>query len=291
MLNADVCICTRNRPDDLKRCIESALKSEIAVNRIIVSDDSTDDTTKRLVEKDFPMVHWIDGPHRGLGANRNRAISAVSADFVIFLDDDATLDRKFISVASEFGQKRGLDLKQTILTGCEINNGRLVRSNDQSFLGYQQRQYKSDEALNTIVINSTLIPAEVARQIGFDELLVYGYDEVDFAVRARVENIRIEFCPELKNSHFPSGINRDFYGPFTDASRLYVTFKRYWLLDKSPFKARLFLTLASVHLLARNLRKFGLQGVSATLTSLQKAYSFNNQFLARQNDAHLRSRS
>ena len=291
MLKADVCVCTRNRPDDLKRCIQSALSSGIAVNSIIVSDDSTDDTTKLFLERDFPAIRWIEGPKRGLGANRNRAISAVQGDFIIFLDDDAMLDRDFISVACDFGKSHSLDLKNTILTGIEINNGKEVRSNDQNFLGFQRRKYQAGDALNTIVINSALIPVDIARQIGFDELLVYGFEEVDFAVRARAENIRIEFCPELRNLHFPSHINRDFYSPFTDASRIYVTFKRYCLLEKNRFKAGLFWAVASVHLLAANVKRLGFRGMGATWKSLRRANSYKNHFFARQSDARLRSRS
>jgi GT2 family glycosyltransferase len=250
------------------------------VNRIIVSDDSTDDASRLLIEREFPGVFLLSGPKRGLGANRNNAIAAVEGDFVIFLDDDAMLDRNFIAIAQAFAGERSLDLTTIILTGIEMTNGREVLPSDQNFLGYQRRPYHAGEALNTLVMNSALIPAQAARRIGFDELLVYGYDEVDFALRARAQNISIMFCPGLRNQHFPSAINREFYRPFTDASRIYVTFKRYRMLENSIPKAWLYLAIASLHLFAANLKRSGLDGVLQTWKSLRKVYAFKNQFAA-----------
>jgi glycosyltransferase involved in cell wall biosynthesis len=287
----DVCICTRNRSGDLARCIDSVLTSNSPVNKIIVSDDSTDEFTKIMVSSNFPDVIFLEGPRRGLGANRNHALSHVVSEFLIFLDDDAMLAKDFISNALLYMREHNADYRNTILTGVEINGGREVRSNDQNFLGFQSRVYTAGETMNTIVINSAVIPAEVAKTIKFDDALIYGGEEVDFALRARAAGIDIQFCANLRNLHFPSPRNRGDYGFIVNASRIYVTFKRYCMFEKNFAKAFLFLLCSSIHQIATDGKRSGLRGIVASLTTLRKAYGYIYNFLLQSNHAHIRSGS
>jgi GT2 family glycosyltransferase len=280
-----------NRSGDLARCIDSVLASETAAINIIVSDDSTDELTKSMVASNYPDVMFLEGPRRGIGSNRNHVISYVQSEFLIFLDDDAMLDRNFISNATLYMKENEADYRKTILTGIEINEGREVKSNDQDFLGFQSRIYKPAEKINTIVLNSAVIPAEIAKTIRFDDALVYGGEEVDFALRARAAGIEIRFCANLRNLHFPSPMNRDYYSSFKNASRIYVTFKRYYILEKNFSKAYLFLICSSIHQIAADMKRSGLRGVAASLSSLRKAYVYIYYFLLQSDHAHIRSGS
>jgi GT2 family glycosyltransferase len=57
-------------------------------HEIIVTDDSSDSSTKELVEKEFPYVRWIPGPRRGPAANRNHGARAATGNWLAFIDDD-----------------------------------------------------------------------------------------------------------------------------------------------------------------------------------------------------------
>jgi len=265
----------------------SVLASHYPVKKIVVSDDSTGPESGLMVKSEFPKVTLIEGPRRGLGANRNRALEHASGHFVVFLDDDAILNPDFVLRAAEAFRREGEPLPTQIFAGFEMNAGREVRPHDVDYLGFQSRPYRPDEPLNTIVINSAVIPVTLAKRLGFDELLWYGSDEVDFAMRARAAGADIIFCPELKNEHFPSNVNRSYYSPFIDASRIYVAFKRYWMLERKVIKALTYLMVASVHLLFANVRRFGWQGLGATLLSLPKAYGFIWTRLTRLRHVHL----
>jgi GT2 family glycosyltransferase len=265
--------------------------SLLEIRETIVSDDSTSDATKTMISSEFPQVIYLRGPRKGLGYNRNRALSAVTGDIVAFLDDDATLDSNFFSHAFEFAAKNDIDLRQTILTGTEINQGETVRSKDQDFLGFQKREYGLTDEINTLVINSAIIPSSLAKKIEFDEFLVYGSDEVDFAIRARSQGIKIVFCPDLKNHHFPSPVNREYYSPFTDASRIYVTFKRYIIFEQNFPKAALFIVVAPIHLIAACIKRSGLKGISSAAASLKKAFGFIFMFLVKRDHVPERSDS
>lgn len=265
-----VCICTRNRPDDLRKALESVERSELPVHEAIVSDDSTDARTERLVRTSFPNVAYLAGPRRGLSANRNHAIRAVTGSHVLFMDDDVILAENFFTLVrttlqanvDRYGHKQ-------IVTGLENKNGVIIYPHEQSFLGFQQRSYKDGEPLKTIVINSTVFPAFMFKEIQFDEQLVYGYEEVDIATRAVRSGYAVVLAEKAVNFHYPSEINRDYYRPHTIKSRLYATLKRYWLTERKRTKALSFFVLALVHTLVHGMKDGGARGAAGAATAIR----------------------
>ena len=275
-----VCICTRNRPEELLRALRSIERSKHPVHEIIVSDDSTDDRTEKMVRSRFPEVRYIPGPRRGLSANRNHALRAVTGSHVLFMDDDVELGENFFSVVSETlragYERHGLKM---IVTGLENLNGHIIYPHEQSFLGFQHRAYKSGEPLRTIVINSTVFPAFLFREIRFDELLIYGFDEVDLATRAAQRGYTIVLAERAVNFHYPSEINRDFYRPHLDKSRLYATFKRYGVTERKWLKAACFFILSFLHTVAHGAKKEGLKGILRSLQTFQGSVNLMMQGL------------
>lgn len=55
---------------------------------VIVSDDGSKTTACELVERTYPWVNWIEGPHRGPAANRNYGARQAKGEWLVFLDDD-----------------------------------------------------------------------------------------------------------------------------------------------------------------------------------------------------------
>lgn len=269
-----VVICTRNRPEDVALAIESVQASRREARQIVVSDDSTDDRTQRMLAERFPFVTYSQGPRQGLGANRNHALTQVSGSHVLFMDDDARLAPEFL------GQMAAVlagapDADRLIITGTEINRGERVFPHKQSFLGFQALDYAPDETLYSIVINATVFPASLFRALRFDPSLVYGYEEIDITARAVLRHgFSVRLAPAAANLHFPSAVNREFYAPFTEASRIYVTFKKYYFLERRHGKAVLFLLAASLHNLAHNLRHRGAAGLKACRTTLGTSLTY-----------------
>jgi GT2 family glycosyltransferase len=178
---------------------------------------------------------------------------------VLFLDDDACLGEYFLqeslsTLAAELAHQRSA---QVIVSGVENNYGRLVYAHDQSFLGHQNVAYREGRSLRTIVINSALFPRDLFERLRFDEGLVYGYDEVDIATRALRIGYLIVGCRSAVNFHFPSVVNRDYYRPHTEASRMYVTLRRYARFERKFFKASAFAVVAPLHLVAHATRRGG----------------------------------
>jgi glycosyltransferase involved in cell wall biosynthesis len=250
-----VCICTRNRPDDLRKALKSLELSYVEVHEVIVSDDSTDLCTQELIQYHYPNIKYLTGPKRGLSANRNHAIQAITGDYVLFMDDDVQLANDFFSKIRSVANGTGeIHFNKPIITGLENNNGSIIYPHDQSFLGYQNKKYKEGEALKTIVINSTVFPTALFKVLLFDEQLVYGYEEVDIATRAVQEGYQILLAEGAINDHYPSRINRDFYQPYLEKSRVYVTFKRYGFTERKWLKALSFFMIAVVHTMLHGIK-------------------------------------
>lgn len=89
---ASVAICTRDRPEDLKRCLDALMQLPDDGQEVLVIDNcSSTDATKRLVES-YGSVRYIYESRPGLDIARNRALKEAQYEVVAFTDDDATPD-------------------------------------------------------------------------------------------------------------------------------------------------------------------------------------------------------
>jgi GT2 family glycosyltransferase len=264
-----VCICTRNRPEELERALISVGRSSVAVAEVVVSDDSDGEESRAVAARHG--ARWVRGPRRGLGPNRNRAAGEVRGSHVLFLDDDAELGETFVERVQSC-RDRHADPARLIVTGREDNRGRLVEPRAPDWLGFQRRPYRPGDELRTIVINAAVVPADVAREVGFDEQLVYGYDEVDFAERALAAGCRIVACPDAVNRHTPSAVNRDFYAPHVHTSRLYVVLKHRFHVRRQPVRGALVAIGATAHLILTGLRAGGLRGAADAARSAARGF-------------------
>ena len=84
-----VALVTRNRPDSLRRCLESLRAQSAQPFEVVVCDDSDNgqrDATRAAAEE-F-RCRWVAGPRRGLYANRNFAARQCAGTHVRTMDDD-----------------------------------------------------------------------------------------------------------------------------------------------------------------------------------------------------------
>jgi len=84
-----VVICTRNRADKIKKCLESILANKMAVMEIIVIDQSDNLKTKKIV-RDFldERIRYFKMWGSGVSRARNLGIKKCKGEIVAFTDDD-----------------------------------------------------------------------------------------------------------------------------------------------------------------------------------------------------------
>lgn len=92
-----VAVCTRDRTEDLKRCLDSLALLDHPPHEVLVVDNApATDETRILVERRGGAVRYVREPRPGLDWARNRAIAEATGDVVAFTDDDVLVDRRWV---------------------------------------------------------------------------------------------------------------------------------------------------------------------------------------------------
>ncbi len=89
VLTASVVITTRNRRDDLRTCLQSAI-TQSPRPEIIVVDDASTDGTAEMVAAEFPQVILLQhSVMQGYIVGRNEGARRAAGAVIVSLDDDA----------------------------------------------------------------------------------------------------------------------------------------------------------------------------------------------------------
>jgi len=101
-----VAVCSRDRPADLARCLDSLVRLSPPVPDILVVDNApSDDATERLVRSSYPNVRYVREPRPGLDWARNRAIAEAQGEILAYTDDDVVVDMGWAgALARTFGE-------------------------------------------------------------------------------------------------------------------------------------------------------------------------------------------
>ncbi len=130
---ASIIVCTRDRTDDLKQCLPRLLPFIEQGHELIVVDNCPgDDQTRQLVAS-YPSIRYEVEPRPGLGFARNCGLSAATAEFIVFTDDDAQVDSGWLEallrnfedpmVALVTGVTMPVELETEAQLWFEITNG------------------------------------------------------------------------------------------------------------------------------------------------------------------------
>lgn len=95
-------ICTRNRPRDLKRCLDSVLEQLTMPKRLLIVDSSDERDSAELseaykIDRGLPFLEYVH-TSPGLTLQRNAALGRLREEFdvVHFIDDDVELEPGYI---------------------------------------------------------------------------------------------------------------------------------------------------------------------------------------------------
>jgi glycosyltransferase involved in cell wall biosynthesis len=109
---ATVAVCTRDRPDDLARCLAALARLPDDGQEILVVDSaSAGDATRDVVDRHaaLPGLRYVREDRPGLDVARNRALREARHEIVAFTDDDATPDPGWLRALTRgFGDPRTL---------------------------------------------------------------------------------------------------------------------------------------------------------------------------------------
>ena len=194
-MSVSIIIPTCNRTNELRDCL-SLLVPQLPSDgstTVFVCDDGRDGKTQAMVNQEFPMLRWNEGPRRGPAANRNFGARVADGDWLIFLDDDCNPRQGFLAAY----------LKQMQLSGSEARvalEGATFRTVPNPSLLWEAPDNRSGGAL---ISCNFAMPRRLFLECGaFDERYpVANFEDTEFAVRVQIKGVKLMFVREAAVDH------------------------------------------------------------------------------------------
>lgn len=184
-----------NRAHCIVRAIHSCLQQAKAnlLEVLVVDDGSSDNTFEQVQSIDDPRVRLIRHPsNRGAAAARNTGIQNASGEYIAFLDSDDLWEQDKLRLQSEALGRTGWD--KFAVCHCQYwavsAIGRFILPSHAKPEGLGMGDYLFLQQ-GHVQTGSLLVPAELARRVGFSEDLK-KHQDYDFCLRLEQQGARFE---------------------------------------------------------------------------------------------------
>lgn len=208
-----VVICTRGRGSSLVPTIESILASEHREFTLMIVDQSDNDDTQVAVVPFLAdrRLTYRRTAARGLGRARTLALGQATTEFVLFTDDDCTVDPDWVTLnitellnqpkaAMVFGDVRAADDPDIAFTPVSLGS--------RAFLVHSIWSWRGPDGANVGIRASMAVRKSVIVAIGgFDEMLGPGSafstaDDTDISLRLIFNGHHIVRSTRVRVTHF-----------------------------------------------------------------------------------------
>lgn len=226
---ATVAICTRDRPEDLQRCLDALMRMPDDGQELLVIDNCpSTDATYRLVEG-YRHIHYVREDRPGLDIARNRALHEARHEIIAFTDDDAAPDPNWLrALLRNFDHPlvlcvTGLTMPIELETEAQVYFQRLGGlGRGFKRIVFDSAHYNPFDAWQAGAGVNMALRRSVLTYIGpFDEGLdvgtpVRGGGDTDILRRILAAGYNIVYDPEALNWHRHrntwEGLRRQLYG-------------------------------------------------------------------------------
>lgn len=219
-------IATINRPDELRKCIESLFNQSYVIEEFVVVDQSNNIKSKNLIDKIFKnlktRIKYIhDQSIAGLTNARNIGEKNCTGDYCFFIDDDMTIDKDFLlNIIPHLDKDENLKGASGVQTQFEsLNYFKLFLFNlfhIGIFSDKRRKIYKFHNRLKNAIYHTnflsgglTIYKKEIFKKFKFDENLVkycLGEDKIfSFQVSRKY---KLAIITNAKAHHSRSNIGR-----------------------------------------------------------------------------------
>ena len=212
-----IIICTFNRVDFLKKCIDSILK-QISTNDdieiVLVDNNSNDETKKYINNLNSHHINYYLETKQGLSHARNTGIEKSNGDFLAFVDDDATIDDKWLKSLINHLKKHNINhiYGGPIFPNFEVKCPKWIDE------GYFIRKFKnSDGFLDKLTAQdgfsggNMCIPKNIFDKVGFfnTDLGMQGKkmglgeeSELFFRIHNQIKEVKLYNINNMSITHF-----------------------------------------------------------------------------------------
>jgi GT2 family glycosyltransferase len=127
-----VVVCTRDRPDQIKKCLNRLTRQKYPRYEVVVVDNApTSDALRSVVEKQMveeqvseeTKFRYCVEPRPGLSWARNAGIAAATSEIIAFLDDDDEPDEYWLAgIAEGFTRGKRIGCVSGIVLPAKLDN-------------------------------------------------------------------------------------------------------------------------------------------------------------------------
>ena len=100
-----VAVCTRDRPEDLARCLDALAALRYPALELLVVDNAPATRDAHGVVAARPGVRYAVEPRPGLGWARNRALAEATGEILAFTDDDVVVEPGWVEALAAVFQE------------------------------------------------------------------------------------------------------------------------------------------------------------------------------------------
>ena len=136
-----VVICTRDRTDQLARCLDSMQHLLDPPDQLIVVDNAPRTSSTRQLVSQTASIRYVLEPRPGLSVARNTGILYATGNIIAFTDDDVTVDPGWITrLRQSFRDPRVMVVTGQVLAGSLETESQLIFEVE---LGYFRRGFSA----------------------------------------------------------------------------------------------------------------------------------------------------
>ncbi len=122
-----VVVCTRDRPEQIKKCLSRLARQQYPRYEVVVVDNApTSDALRKVVEGqagEGAEFRYCVEPRPGLSWARNAGIAAAASDIIAFLDDDDEPDEHWLAgVADGFARGERVGCVSGVVLPARLDN-------------------------------------------------------------------------------------------------------------------------------------------------------------------------
>lgn len=273
----EICICTYNRVDYLRLCLDALLPQLVSGKTLVtVVDNHSNDETKKYVQalaRKYDTVRYVFEPQQGLSHARNKGWTSAQYPWVFYLDDDCLPPEGIINAALE------LIARETTYDAFGGPIDSIFHGDVPDWLPKDYGDFSMHYSQVTLICKGyirggcMLIRKDVLQKLGgFDtnlgvkgNALRYG-EELELQVRMREAGYKIAYAPSLRTGHF---VRTDKLSLSWILRSQYARQRDKMVFDPVPF------SIASIHLIKTMAGRFLWTPVHLASSLFAKSYSFN----------------
>jgi len=228
-----VVIPTKNRPDDLKKAVQSILALTTLPYELLIVDQSLNDSSKTMVHEltkdrgDLIITYIHDATINGLVAAKDFGSKIAKGSIICFLEDDVVLHPNYLEELS-----RGFIEFPSMIGCCGVITNHPIRSTTSKyifnlfhvgiFFDQRPKVFEGYEEFGDKLIPSRMLSGglsawrcEVFKFVPFDvESGFHLFEDIDFSTRvADRYGDQLYINPLARLEHNCSQVNRDAVGP------------------------------------------------------------------------------